>query len=87
MRGITHRYHATNMMKVSMNAIEALHIDIMLQRRRNPNTMQYTSHKEEHNIVDQKRPTTKEIGEHSDIETKNRNFPSILGLGPIELRF
>ena len=49
--------------------------------------MQYTSHKEEHRIVDQKRQTTKEIGEHSDIETKNQNFPSILGLGPIEPRF
>ena len=49
--------------------------------------MQYTSHKEEHRIVDQRRQTTKEIGEHYDIETKNQNFPSILGLGPIELRF
>ena len=27
--------------------------------------------REEHNIVDQKRPTTNKIGEHSDIETKN----------------
>lgn len=38
-------------------------------------------------IVDQKRQTTEEISEHSDIETKNQNLPSILGPGPTELRF
>jgi len=38
-------------------------------------------------IVDQKRQTIEEIGEQSDVETKNQNLPSILGPGPTELRF
>lgn len=38
-------------------------------------------------IADQKRHTIEEVGEHSDVETKNQNLPSILGPGPTELRF
>jgi hypothetical protein len=43
--------------------------------------------REGENIVDQNRQTIEEIGEHSNVETKNKNLLSILGPGPTKPRF
>jgi len=77
------------MMKVSMGAIMRGIIHQGHTIKDGGNRIPRSTHptREGERIADQKRHTIEEVGEHSDVETKKQNLPSILGPGPTELRF